>query len=133
MTKEEIEKAAHLLEADEKEELESVRLGLWAAVSEHGIAGVFHAKREAIDDLLGRHLQSRDHCRIKRVRKGFYNVEILDADEDPIEQAYFSYTVQRITTENIIFFRELKLTELLPDWYFDPYSDEYREYFEAEE
>ncbi len=133
MTKEEIEKAAYLLEADEKEELESVRLRLWAAVSEHGIAGVFHAKREAINDLLGRHLQSRDHCKIKRVRKGFYNVEILDVDEDPIEQVYFSYTVQRITIDNITFLRELKLTALLPDWYFDPYSDEYREYFEAEE
>ena len=118
MTKEEIEKAAYLLEADEKED---------------GIAGVFHAKREAINDLLGRHLQSRDHCKIKRVRKGFYNVEILDVDEDPIEQVYFSYTVQRITIDNITFLRELKLTALLPDWYFDPYSDEYREYFEAEE
>ena len=48
--------------------------------------------------------------------------------EDPAERFYHDYTLERITPDNILQIQELSLVNLLPEWFFDPYSEEYQTY-----
>lgn len=128
MTEAEITRATTLLEDEGSAKIEKIQIGRWAIASDRGLYGVFDTKSDAIDTALSSHCQMRDACKVKRHRKGIYTLAILDCDEDPAERFYHEFTLERITTDNILRFKELVLTEYLPSWYFDPYSDEYKEY-----
>ena len=55
----------------------------------------------------------------------------LDCDEDPGERLYHYHTLRRITPANLLEHKEAAICSMLPDWYFNPYSQEYKEYFEV--
>lgn len=128
MTDAEIKRASTLIEDEDLAAFEQIKLGLWAVVSERGLYGVYDKKAVAIDTVLSEHSQSRNFCKIKRCNKGIYDLSILDCDESPTEHFYHDFRLERITSNNISWIRELALTALLPAWFFDPYSEEYKEY-----
>lgn len=128
MTETEITRAMTLLEDEERAELEKIQLGRWAIASDRGLYGVFDTKTDAIDSALSNHCQVRKYCKVTRHRAGAYSLSILDCDEDPSERFYHDFTLERITPNNILRFKEIALTEHLPSWFFDPYSEEYKEY-----
>lgn len=128
MTETDIARAITLLEDEAAIDLEKLQLGQWAIASDRGLYGVYNTKNEAIDVALSNHCQLRKSSKVKRHRKGVYSLSILDCDEDPEERFYHEFTLERITAENILHFKELFLTGVLPDWFFDPYSAEYKEY-----
>ena len=128
MAEPDIARATTLLEAEEVFELEKLQLGRWVIASERGLYGVYNTKNEAIETALSNHCQLRKFAKVTRHRKGVYSLSILDCDEDPAEHFYHEFTLERITAENILHFKELFLSGVLPDWFFDPYSAEYKEY-----
>lgn len=128
MTDSEIKRAAEILEGEDRAEFAQIQMGRWAIVSERGLYGVYDKKAIAIDTVLSEHSQSRRFCKIKRCSKGVYDLSILDCDEVPTEHFYHDFRLERITADNISWIRELALTALLPAWFFDPYSEEYKEY-----
>lgn len=132
MTEQEITRAMTLLETEDLEKLAQVQVGKWAITNDNGIFGLYHKKREAIEDALCRHLQTRDQAKITRHGKGTYTLEILDCDEDPIERCYHSYSLERITESNLLWYKGLAICAMLPDWYFNPYSDRYQEFFKQD-
>lgn len=129
MTEQEIARAMTLLEDEDLEELEQVQIGKWIITNDNGIYGLYQKKSEAIEDALCRHSQTRDHARIKRYGRGSYALEILDCDEDPIERCYHAFSLNRITAGNLLWYKGLAICAMLPDWYFNPYSDHYQEFF----
>ena len=129
MTEAEITRAMALLEEEGQAEVEKVQLGKWIVVSENGVLTVQSSKATAIREALSHHSQSRQHCKIKRLRAGAYDLAILDIDEDPAERFYHQYFLTRIDEENILRFRGLAMVPYLPEWYFIPYSLEYRQFF----
>lgn len=129
MTESEITRAMTLLEEEEQAEVEKVQLGKWIVVSENGVLTVQSSKAAAIREALSHHSQIRQHCKIKRLRAGTYDLAILDIDEDPAERFYHRYFLTRIDEENILRFRELAVVPYLPEWYFSPYSPEYHQFF----
>lgn len=133
MTEVEMNRALSLLDDNDKNEVAKVKCGLWAIVNEDGILGVYRTKAEGIDDALARHCQEKKHCKVKRLREGVYDIRILDVDEDPSEHYYHTYALERINADNILRYRELAVSARLPDWYFNPYSDEYRRFFNRED
>lgn len=128
MTAAEINRAATLLDDDGKAELDKVRIGRWAIANDRGLYGVYDTKAEAIDTALSNHCQLREFCKVKRQQKGVYSLAILDCDEDPAEKFYHHFNLEQITSDNILEFKELALGNLLPDWFYNPYSVEYKEY-----
>lgn len=128
MTDSEIKRAAKILENEDRAEFAQIQMGRWAIVSERGLYGVYDKKAIAIDTVLSEHSQSRRFYKIKRCSKGVYEFSILDCDEAPTEHFYHDFRLERITADNISWIRELALTALLPAWFFDPYSEEYKEY-----
>lgn len=132
MTQTEITRAMTLLEPEDIAFLETLRAGGWVAANDGGVRGVFQTKAEAIEDILSAHGQERSKSKVKRTRKGKYSVRVLDPDEDPIERFYHEYDVARITPGNLLFYMELALVPLLPDWYFDSYTEEYKEFHKGD-
>lgn len=128
MTEAEINRAATLLEEEEISEIEKIAIGRWALASDRGLYGVYDTKAIAIDIATGDHDQYREHCKVRRHRKGVYSLDILDCDEDPSEKFYHHFRLERITADNILELKEIALADLLPAWFFDPYSEEYKEY-----
>ena len=128
MTEAEIIRAATLLEKEDRAELNRIVFGRWAVASERGLYGVYDTKNMAVDTALSNHCQLRKFAKVKRHRKGVYSLSILDCDEDLSEHFYHEFTLERVTAENILHFKELFLSGVLPDWFFDPYSAEYKEY-----
>lgn len=68
------------------------------------------------------------YVRVGGKRQESTRSSILDCDEDPAERFYHDYTLERITPDNILQIQELSLVNLLPEWFFDPYSEEYQTY-----
>lgn len=132
MTEQEITRAMTLLEEEDLEELAQVKVGKWAITIEDGIYGIYATKSEAIEDALARQTQTRNHAKIKRFGKGVYTLEILDCDEDPREHLYHYHTLRRITTANLLAHKEAAICSMLPEWYFNPYAEEYKEYFKQD-
>ena len=120
-----------LLEGEEQAEVKKVQLGKWIVISENGVLTVQSSKAAAIHEALSHHSQSRQHCKIKRLRVGAYDLAILDIDEDPAERFYHRHFLTRIDEENILRFRELAVVPYLPKWYFSPYSPEYQQFFSS--
>lgn len=112
-----------LLEDDEIAFIDEVRLGRWVMASDRGIYGVYDSKHQAIEDTISGHSQTRDNCKVKRYRKGVYEVEVLDIDEDPCEKYYHGYILEKITPENLAEYRDMAFTGVAPDELFDVYSD----------
>ena len=128
MTKEEIIRATSLLDAEDAVLFAQVQSGRWALVSARGLYGVFPTKASAIENVVNNHCQERRFCKSRRKAPGIYSLSILDCDEDPAERFYHDYTLERITPDNILQIQELSLVNLLPEWFFDPYSEEYQTY-----
>lgn len=128
MTKEEIVRAKSLLDAEDAALFAQVQSGRWALVNARGLYGVFPSKAAAIENALNNHFQERRLCKSRRKAPGIYSLSILDCDEDPAERFYHDYTLERITPDNILQIQELSLVNLLPEWFFDPYSEEYQTY-----
>lgn len=131
MTKQEMTRAMTLLEEDDLEELAKIKVGKWAITTENGIYGIYETKSEAIEDALARQMQTRNHAKVTRFGKGAYTLGILDCDEDPGERLYHYHTLRRITPANLLEHKEAAICSMLPDWYFNPYSQEYKKYFEV--
>ncbi len=132
MTEQEIIRAMALLDEDQLEELAEIKVGKWAITTEDGIYGIYETKSEAIEDALARQMQTRNHAKITRFGKGEYTLEILDCDEDPSERLYHYHSLRRITPANLLGHKESAICSMLPDWYFNPYAQEYKEYFKQD-
>lgn len=131
MTNAEFIRAMVLLEDEDQAEVENVQLGKWIVVSESGVLTVQPSKADAIREALSHHSQDRQHCKIKRLRAGAYDLAILDIDEASTERFYHQYSLMHINEENILQFRELAIVPYLPEWYFSPYSPEYQQFFNS--
>lgn len=126
MMEQELKWAMTLLDEDQRRAVDEVRIGRWAVTNEDGVVGVYDKKAEAIDNALSSHGQPRNKSKVYRRAQGCYYICVLDPDEDPSEKFYHNYSLERITTENHHRFRELVVTARLPEWYFNPYSDDYK-------
>lgn len=118
MTEQEYQKAvAYLQEVGaDLSPIDSVKVGMWALYDDGGNLSLFSAKREAIEDLLSRHMQTRQRCRVRRCRSGRYEVSVLDPGEDR-ERVWRQYALVRIGPEDLQAFREMALVDMLPDDY----------------
>lgn len=132
MTEAEIKRAMALLDKEDVDAVDQIRLGLWVIANENGVMGIYKTKAEGIEDALSLHNQAKEKCRVRRHRAGVYDLRILDIDEDPAERFFHEYSLERVTASNILRYREMVLSNCLPEWYFNPYSEEYKEYFGRE-
>mgnify|MGYP006991542057 CR=1 FL=1 len=118
MTEQEYQRAVAYLreEAADLSPIDNVQVGMWALYDDGGNLSLFSAKREAIEDLLSRHMQTYQHCRVRRCRSGRYEVSVLDPGEDR-ERVWRQYALVRIGPEDLQAIREMALVNLLPDDY----------------
>ena len=96
--------------------IDNVQVGLWALYDDGGNLSLFPTKRDALEDLLSRHMKTRQHCHVKRCGSGRYEVTVLDPGEDR-ERVWRQYALDRIGPETLSTFREMALLALLPDDY----------------
>ena len=127
MTEQEIKRAMTLLDEFELSKMAEIRVGRWAVVNERGVYGIYDTKREAILDRLNCMGQDQKHSKVKRYGKGLYELAILDPYED-LERVYHRYDVYLITPANLLQTQEISIIPLLPEWYCDVYSEEYKEW-----
>ena len=118
MTEQEYQKAVAYLQEEgvDLSPIDSVKPGMWALYDDGGNLSLFSAKREAIEDLLSRHMQTHQHCRVRRCRSGRYEVSVLDPGEER-ERVWRRYALVRIGPENLQALREMALVNLLPEDY----------------
>lgn len=128
MTIQEFDRAKTLLSKEQLAELDGICPGKWAVYNEDGIVGLYTTKASGISDMLDRHTQSRSNSKSYRHGSGSYTLCVLDIDSDPSEKFYHTYSVKRITERNLQFYKELCISAMLPIWYFNPYSREYKEW-----
>lgn len=129
MCEAEFERAMTLLGEAEQAQVLKIRSGKWIVVSERGVLCVAESKAAAIQETLSRHCQSRSRSKVKRLRAGIYQISIPDIDEAPTEHYKHTYRLARVNSDNMLRFREISITEYLPDWYFSPYTQEYQQFF----
>lgn len=125
MTESEIYLAIHLLDDEQRAWVSAVKISRWYIGSDGGALGVFDKKSDAISYAVGSHDQHREYCKVTRLRAGCYEVSVLDIDEDPREKFYHTYLLEKITPKNILRFKEITICSVLPEEYFEPYSELY--------
>lgn len=96
--------------------IDSVKVGIWALYDDGGNLSLFPTKRDAVEDLLSRHMQTRQRCRVRRCRSGRYEVAVLDPGEER-ERIWRQYALARIGPEDLQAIREMALVNLLPEDY----------------
>lgn len=118
MTEREYQKAVAYLQEEgvDLSPLDNVQVGLWVLYDDGGNLSLFPTKRDAVEDLLSRHMQTRQHCRVKRCGSGRYEVTVLDPGEDR-ERVWRQYALVRIGPEDLQAIREMALVNLLPEDY----------------
>lgn len=125
MTESEIRLAMTLLDDEQRALVNAIKPGRWYIGNDRGTLGIFDRKSDAIDYAVSSHNQSKKHCKVTRYRKGCYEVSVLDIDEDPEEKFYHTYRLEKITPKNILEFKEISICGVLPEKYFEPYSELY--------
>ena len=118
MTEREYQKAVAYLreEGVDLSPIGNVQVGLWALYDDGGNLSLFPTKRDAVEDLLSRHMQTRQRCRVGRCRSGRYEVEVLDPGEER-ERVWRQYALVRIGPEDLQAIQEMALVNLLPEDY----------------
>jgi len=125
MTESEIRLAMHLLDDEQKAWVNAVKIGRWYIGNDGGARGVFDKKSEAISYVVGSRDQCRKYSKVTRLRSGCYEVAVLDIDEDPREKFYHTYLLEKITLKNVLRVKEITICSVLPEEYFEPYSELY--------
>lgn len=124
MNRDEINRAMELLDEHGKVQMSEIRVGRWVVVSVDGVWGVFDTKNSAISDV--RSCVCYVSAKTTRCAAGSYELRVLKEDGQTGEQFYQHYSVYRITKGNFLETLEYQITSLLPEWFFDPYSEEYK-------
>ena len=132
MTEQEIKRAMTLLDEDGLAAMAEIRVGRWVVVNDRGVYGTYDTKREAILNRMNCMGASEKDCRTKRYGTGSYSLEIRDVWE-PLDKVWQSFNLYRITPDNLLETQEYCILPLLPAWYTDVYSDEYKEWNRSEE
>lgn len=130
MTIQEYERCKTLLSEDQLSNLDLIQVGKWIVVNEDGVAGVYERKADAISDIASKHLQEPTGCKSYRHGVGSYSLCIPDPAEDPAEKVYITYGLEKVTPRTLYRFQTRMLSALLPDWYYNPYSPEYKNWNE---
>ena len=126
MNRDEISRAMELLDEHGKALMSEIRVGRWAVVSADGVWGIFDTKNSAISDILS----CICYVSVKTTRRvaGSYELRILKEDIQTGERFYQNFSVYRIAKEDLLETLEYQLGSLLPEWFFDPYSEKYKEW-----
>lgn len=97
----EIRVATTLLDEEGRVWIEAVRVGRWILISDCGIHGVFNTKKELLDSL--------EYYGVKHSETRKYNLG-----------------VHKITSENLLRFKEIAVCDVAPEELFDCYSELYK-------
>ena len=112
----EFERAKTLLSLDALMQLDEIQPKKWVVTNEQGICGLFDRKQDAWDEMLARHLQTRENSQAYRNGEGAYLICILDPKQPSKGELYITYRIVRITKQNLLYYQTLKLQSLLPRW-----------------